>query len=388
MKFLLSVLFILAAIVSGLVYITRPQHQHGFGASVVDTLSNEDDASGFARVDRAREFVFPDDAGPHPQFQTEWWYYTGNLTDESGRHFGFQLTFFRRALSPDGNKRLSKWATNQVYFAHFAVSDVKNRAFYPSERWSRGVIGLAGAEGNPYRVWVEGWSATAEGKSVRLRAKNDSAEIDLILTPKKPTILHGDNGLSKKSAEPGNASYYYSETRLHTKGTITVKGDTFVVAGFSWLDREWSTSALSKEQAGWDWFSLQLSDNREVMLYQIRLKNGGIDPYSSGSLIESDGTVRHLGVDDFSIKVLDTWKSPNSGAIYPSKWRIKIPRYNIDLTVTPHQSNQELSLTFTYWEGAVKVEGEDIFGNGYVELTGYANPNQADSVSNRKEKIK
>jgi predicted secreted hydrolase len=388
MKLIISILLLMATITTGLVYLTRTQQQREFGASVVDTLSNEDNASGFARADRVREFVFPDDAGPHPQFQTEWWYYTGNLTDESGRHFGFQLTFFRRALSPDGNKRLSKWATNQVYFAHFAVSDVKNRAFYPSERWSRGAMGLAGAEGNPYRVWVEGWSATAEGKSVRLRAKNDSAEIDLILTPKKPIVLHGDNGLSKKSAEPGNASYYFSETRLHTRGTITVKGETFEVAGFSWLDREWSTSALSQEQAGWDWFSLQLSDNREVMLYQIRLKNGGIDPYSSGSLIESEGVVYHLDVDDFKIEVLDTWKSPNSSTIYPSKWRIKIPRHNIDLTVTPHQPNQELSLTFTYWEGAVKVEGEDISGNGYVELTGYANPKQADSVSNNKEKIK
>jgi predicted secreted hydrolase len=249
-------------------------------------------------------------------------------------------------------------------------------------------MGLAGAEGNPYRVWVEGWSATAKGKSVRLRAKNDSAEIDLILTPKKPTVLHGDNGLSKKSAEPGNASYYYSESRIHTRGTVTVRGETFEVAGSSWLDREWSTSALSQEQTGWDWFSLQLSGNREVMLYQIRLKNGGIDPYSSGSLIESDGAVHHLDVDDFSIKVLDTWKSSKSGAIYPSKWRIKIPRDNIDLTVTPHQPNQELLLTFTYWEGAVRVEGEDISGNGYVELTGYANPNQTDPVSNKKGKVK
>ncbi len=381
MRLIISILLLMAIITAGLIYLTLPPQQREFRASVVDTLSIEDNDSGFARADRVREFVFPDDAGPHPQFQTEWWYYTGNLTDERGRHFGFQLTFFRRALSPDGNKRLSKWATNQVYFAHFAVSDVKNRAFYPSERWSRGAMGLAGAEGNPYRVWVEGWSATAEGKSVRLRAKNDSAEIDLILTPKKPTVLHGDNGLSKKSAEPGNASYYYSETRLHTKGTITVKGETFEVAGFSWLDREWSTSALSKEQAGWDWFSLQLSDNRDVMLYQIRLKKGGIDPYSSGSLIEGDGAVHHLDVDDFGIKVLDTWKSPTSGAIYPSKWRIKIPRHNIDLTVTPHQPNQELSLTFTYWEGAVKIEGENISGNGYVELTGYANPKQIYPVS-------
>jgi predicted secreted hydrolase len=372
MKPILLILFAILILGSSLLYIERPNPQREFAASVVDALSSRADTREFARATKVRKFRFPDDAGPHTEFQTEWWYYTGNLNDEYGRPFGFQLTFFRRALTPNKKNRKSLWATNQVYFAHFTVSDIKDRAFFPSERWSRGAIGLAGADAHPFRVWLEDWSAVAEGKEVRLRAKNNSAAIDLKLTPTKPVVLHGNQGLSQKSAEPGNASYYYSQTRLDTSGTITIKGRGFRIQGFSWLDREWSTSSLIEEQSGWDWFSLQLSDNREIMLYQIRLRKGGIDPYSSGSLIESDGTVHTLTVEDFKIEVLDRWKSSITGTTYPSRWRINIPRYRITLTVVPHQPNQELPLTFVYWEGAVEVKGNNVSGNGYVELTGYA----------------
>jgi len=371
MNIRLLIMLIVVTLVTTLIYLARPQSQPEFGASIVDALSGGG-SDGFARATKVRKLTFPDDAGPHPEFQTEWWYYTGNLTDENGRHFGFQLTFFRRALSPTEERRTSNWATNQVYFAHFAISDIKNRVFYPSERWSRGAAGLAGAMAHPFRVWIEDWSATAEGESFHLQAKNDQVAIDLLLTPTKPIVLHGELGLSRKSAEPGNASYYYSQTRLDTRGGITINGTRFEVRGLSWLDREWGTSALSKDQAGWDWFSIQLSDKREIMLYQIRLKDGGIDPYSSGSLIEPDGTVRPLSVNDFKIEVLGTWKSPRTGAVYPSGWRISIPAYKITLTVVPYQPNQELPLTFVYWEGAVKIEGQNTSGNGYVELTGYA----------------
>ena len=371
MKLILLILSAIVILGSSLFYIGRPHPHREFGASVIDALSGNGVTGGFARATKSRRFNFPYDAGPHYEFQTEWWYYTGNLNDDNGRPFGFQLTFFRRALTPDKKSRKSAWAANQIYFAHFAVSDIRNRAFFPSERWSRGAIGLAGADARPFRVWVEEWSAAAEGQSVRLQAKNDSAAMDLRLAPTKPVVLHGNRGLSQKSAEPGNASYYYSQTRLHTSGTITIKDRSFRVQGFSWLDREWSTSSLSEEQSGWDWFSLQLSDNREIMLYQIRLKKGGIDPYSSGSLIERDGSVHNLAVDDFKIEVLDRWKSSITDIIYPSRWRITIPRYGIALTVVPHQTNQELPLTFVYWEGSVEVKGDNVSGNGYVELTGY-----------------
>ncbi|HSE83527.1 MAG TPA: lipocalin-like domain-containing protein [Thermodesulfobacteriota bacterium] len=371
------VLVIATLAICALVYLNSPSPQKETGASVVEPLSESSDINGFARATQVRRFTFPQDAGPHPEFQNEWWYYTGNLNTETGRHFGFQLTFFRRALIPNIGERKSNWATNQVYFSHFAVSDIQNRKFYPNARWSRGAMGLAGAEADPFRVWLEDWSASSQGKSVHLKAGNGSVSINLYLTPAKPITLHGKKGLSQKSAEWGNASYYYSQTRLNTKGSITIKGERFKVQGLSWLDREWSTSALSKDQTGWDWFSLQLSDGREIMLYQLRLKNGGIDPYSSGSVIERNGTVRHIGVDDFRVEVLDTWKSPETGIIYPSRWRIVIPAYNIVLVVIPHQHNQELPLDFTYWEGAVRIEGDGISGNGYVELTGYKQSEKA-----------
>jgi predicted secreted hydrolase len=371
MKPILAILCAIVVLGSSLFYLGRPQPQRKFGASVLGALSSNEDTRGFARATKPRRFSFPDDFGSHTDFQTEWWYYTGNLNNDSGRPFGFQLTFFRRALTPNKRSRGSSWAANQVYFAHFALSDIKNREFFPSERWSRGGMGLAGADADPFRVWVEKWSAAAEGQTVRLLAKNDSAAIDLRLVPTKPVVPHGNRGLSQKSAGPGNASYYYSQTRIYTSGTVNIKDKSFRVQGFSWLDREWSTSALGEEQSGWDWFALQLNDNREIMLYQIRLKKGGIDPYSSGSLIERDGTVRNLAADDFKIEVLNRWTSSITGIIYPSRWRITIPRYGIELTVVPQQPNQELPLAFVYWEGSVEVKGEKVSGNGYVELTGY-----------------
>lgn len=338
--------------------------------NVAQSLS-ESDITGFARADTPRDFRFPDDFGPHRQFQTEWWYYTGNLSTKDGREFGYQLTFFRRALSPDGIRRESNWATNQIYFAHFALTDIKNGKFYSAERWSRGALGLAGAKTNPFQVWIDNWSIEREGKSFKLKAQDGSISINLLLRPLKPEVLQGDEGLSQKSRDPGNASYYFSQTRIESSGSISIGEEKFNVNGLSWLDREWSTSALGQDQEGWDWFSIQLDDGREIMLYQLRLKDGGIDPFSSGSLIGVDGDVAPLKLEDFKIEVLDTWKSPDTDTIYPSKWQITIPKYDINLTVVPLVNNQELLLSFVYWEGAVKVTGEYVSGKGYVELTGY-----------------
>jgi len=338
--------------------------------NIAQSLS-ESDTAGFKRVQYPREFKFPKDFGPHPEFQTEWWYYTGNLADSSGRDFGYQLTFFRRALSPVEIKRESSWAANQIYFAHFALTDIENGKFYSSERWSRGAMELAGAQGKPFRVWIDDWSIEGEGKKFKLKAADGSISINLLLKPAKPVVLQGDKGLSQKSGEPGNASYYFSQTRIDTSGSILIDGSEFKVRGLSWLDREWSTSALAENQEGWDWFSIQLNDGREIMLYQLRLKDGGVDNYSSGSFIEKDGAVRQLKADDFNIKVLDTWRSKASGTLYPSKWEISIPGHDIELTVVPLLQDQELLVSFVYWEGAVKILGDGISGKGYVELTGY-----------------
>ncbi len=332
--------------------------------------------SGTERFERAlekRDFVFPADFSPHNEFQTEWWYYTGNLVDRSGRRFGYQLTFFRRALSPSGPDRESKWAAVQIYFAHFALSDIGGEEFHAYERWSRDSIGLAGADAEPFRVWVGNWSVERDGDAFILRADDESAAIDLRLTPLKPVVLHGDNGLSQKSKEPGNASYYFSQTRLETAGTVSLKGNEFSVRGLSWLDREWSTSALGQEQEGWDWFSLQLEDGIELILYQLRLKGGGVDKYSSGTLVGKNGAVVHLNAEDFTVDVLDYWESPHTGIIYPSRWHVSVPDLGISMSVVPYQADQELLLSFVYWEGAVRVSGDNVSGSGYVELTGYQN---------------
>jgi len=332
----------------------------------------------FARAIKPRQFVFPQDHGPHPQFKTEWWYYTGNLVSKSERRFGYQLTFFRSALTPEDQKRDSSWSTNQIYMAHFALTDEEGDRFYYFERFSRDSLGLAGAKIDPFRVWLENWSVEGEnGKPMpmRLSASEDDVAIDLRLKSAKPIILQGENGLSQKSAKPGNASYYYSMTRLSTSGSIRVSGENFQVVGTSWLDREWSTSALGEEQVGWDWFSLQFDDGRELMYYQLRLKDGTADPLSSGVLVDVGGVTQRLKAGDIEIKVVDHWQSSKSGAKYPAKWRLDIVKEGISMEISPILADQELNTTVRYWEGAVSVQGKQraskLAGFGYVELTGY-----------------
>ncbi len=338
--------------------------------SAIGAMSQGIQQEGFANAETLREFHFPADRGPHLDYQTEWWYYTGNLKGEK-RRFGFQLTIFRRALQPKKQERSSAWGTNEIYFAHFSLSDIQNQVFYHSERFSRKGNGLAGAQSSPFRVWIDDWSIEGPENKVTLKAQGENYAIDLQVSPLKPIVFQGNKGLSQKSAEKGNASYYYAQTRLKTTGTVEINSKPIKVEGLSWLDREWSTSALGKKQSGWDWFALQLENGCEIMLYQLRLSGGGIDPYSSGSFINAKGEKKHLKVDDFEISVLDTWTSLETGITYPSGWEIKIREPNIALEVTPLQKKQEWPDTFRYWEGAVKVEGEKNKGYGYVELTGY-----------------
>ena len=340
------------------------------------------DLAGFARADRPRAFRFPDDHGPHPAYRTEWWYYTGNLKSTEGRHFGFQLTFFRTALSAptDQAGRASAWGTQDVYMAHFALSDVAAQRFHAFQRLSRAALGLAGASAVPFRVWLEDWSVigeTAVGQpvSMQLSAEEQDVALNLRLVSDKPIVLHGRNGLSQKGAATGQASYYYSLTRLRSTGVIRLGDEAFQVEGLSWMDREWSTSVLSDDLRGWDWFALQLTDGQELMVYQVRRQAGDIHPLSSGTLIAADGTPRTLTSADFQIEVLQTWQSPADGTAYPAKWRLRIPGEAIDLTIRPYMADQEMHTLIRYWEGAVRasgtVQGKSLEGDGYVELTGY-----------------
>lgn len=339
------------------------------------------EATGFSQADGPREFSFPADYGPHPDFQTEWWYYTGNLTSASGRRFGYQLTFFRRALIPPPERveRASEWAADQVYMAHFALTDVEEKRHRAFERFSRAAVGLAGAEVPPYRVWVEDWEVAQVADDpgvVRMQASVEGLAIDLRLVDRKGPILQGIEGYSQKGPGSGSASYYYSQPRLETSGTVRIDGDRYVVSGWSWMDHEFSTSALSSEQVGWDWFALRLDDGTDLMVFQIRRDDGTVDPFSSGSLINPDGTTRHLIRDAFEVEVGDTWRSPRSGARYPIRWAVRVPDADLELQVEPHVKDQELDLSYTYWEGAVSFtgehEGKAVAGDGYVEMTGYA----------------
>ncbi len=331
----------------------------------------------YARAYEPRRFVFPADHGPHPDYRNEWWYVTGNLDSDDGRRFGFELTIFRFALDPVAPGSGSSWATNQVYIAHFAVTDADGRRFYAAERYSRGAAGLAGAEADPFRVWIDDWqiaSADTDGRW-RLAARDAEFAVDLELEPLKAPVLNGDDGLSQKSVEAGNASYYYSMTRLATRGSLRVADTTFDVTGLSWLDREWSSSALGRDQQGWDWFALQLDDGSELMFYQLRRDDGSRDVHSGGTWTAADGQARKLAADDVDIEVLGSWQSPDGGA-YPSGWRLGVTELGLTLEVEPVLADQELLTLVRYWEGAVDVRGtrddRTLAGRGYVELTGYA----------------
>jgi predicted secreted hydrolase len=377
----LLTLFVGLGIVA-LVMVTEGPHWYPAGPvrarlSVAEALSSVP-AAGFARALAPRPFAFPHDHGPHPDFRTEWWYWTGNLLAPSGRHFGFQLTFFRAALAPATPPRQSAWATNQVYLAHFALTDTRSERFRSWSRTSRAALDLAGATGEPFRVWVGDWEARSEGPSVfpmRLRVGDEDVSVDLWLGGGKPLVLQGEQGLSRKGPEPGNASYYYSFTRMPARGVVRVRGERLDVEGLAWMDREWSTSALGGDLAGWDWFAIQLEDGRDLMFYQLRRRDGRPAEWSAGVMVDAKGQTRALASTDVRVETRGTWRSPRSGVAYPVGWRLTDLRDGLTLELEPRLPDQELDVSPRYWEGAVKVRGlagsRTVLGSGYVELVGY-----------------
>ena len=332
------------------------------------------DTTGFARAFEPRDFVFPADHGPHPDFRTEWWYFTGHLDEvvdgpepgpepgsepgagvgqaagaapgaaaKSGRRFGFQYTIFRSALLPEPVESPNPWATRQMYMGHFTVTDVERGRFSEFERFTRGGAGLAGARAGgeqPFAVWLDDWRISGPEDPSRswpmtVQAADSGVALSIRVEPVKDLVLQGDRGLSQKGPEPGNASYYYSYTRLQAEGHVVIEGDTIAVRGESWLDREWSTSALSEGQVGWDWFSLQLSDGTELMVYDLRQADGTPSAESEGVWVGTDGAVTRLAGADYTLTPTDVWSSPLDGAQYPSGWRIEVPQLELDLAVEP-----------------------------------------------------
>ncbi|MBV8602904.1 MAG: carotenoid 1,2-hydratase, partial [Candidatus Eremiobacteraeota bacterium] len=315
---------------------------------------------------------------------SEWWYYTGHLHTADGRRFGYELTFFRYGLRP-GEMRLaadeSRWHGSQIYPAHFAITDERAGAFVHYERLAREALGMGYASAQTLAVGSNGWSLRGEGGTMRLHAAVGGDGLDLVLRPQKRPAIHGHGGVSRKAACRSCASHYYSLTRLQTSGALVRGGVRYAAGGVSWMDHEFGSDELQADQAGWDWFSLQLSDGRDVMLYRLRRIDGTQTPESSGSVVERDGSVRYLPRAAFAIDAAGTWRSPHTGARYPSGWRVRIAGEGIDLTVTPALRDQELAdaqLGVAYWEGACDVAGTDrgrsVRGLAYVELTGYAEP--------------
>jgi predicted secreted hydrolase len=327
-----------------------------------------------------RKLTFPADHYSHPDFKTEWWYYTGHLETDGGKRYGYQVTFFRFGVRDRQKDVKGPPLFTELYMTHFALSDIGAKKFTFRERINRGFDDKAGAATDRYLVWNEDWKVEGDERSHSIQVSERGTRLRLTLKSLKPPVLHGENGLSRKGEGEGRASYYYSLTRMQTAGELTIDGKIEKVRGLSWMDHEFGSNQLREDQVGWDWFSIQLDNKTELMLYLMRRKEGSADPYSSGTLVRADGTTRHLKVNNYRVEVLDGWKSPKSGANYPIKWKVEIPSESIVLEIDPVFPAQELitnrSTRVTYWEGAVRIKGrvrdKAVTGSGYVEMTGYA----------------
>lgn len=339
----------------------------------IAALSAHRDDAGFARALESRDFVFPRDHASHDNFRSEWWYFTGHLHDAKARPWGFQLTLFRFELSAEQTASVSKWRTPQVLLGHFALTDIAGQQFHTFERLSRALPAIAGTRITPPAVWLDDWRIEQQGEhGWFLRAGQDGVEIELDLVPSSAVVLQGEAGLSRKSGATGNASYYYSLPRLAARGHVRLADGTHPVEGLAWLDREWSTSALSREQAGWDWFAVQLDDGGSLMFYRLRHHKPGHDTFSAGTYVDSRGGQHALRATDVAIEVLGEWHSAKTGRDYPQGWRLRVPSAALDLTLLPRLADQEWRARFHYWEGAVSVtQAGQPAGLGYVELTGY-----------------
>jgi predicted secreted hydrolase len=352
-----------------------------FGASVVLLAWTAAGADSYRLAEPGYHFQFPRDHFNHPDFQTEWWYYTGNLHNSDGRRFGFELTFFRQGVSRDA-EAADIWNVRDVWMAHLALSDIGGGRFFHDERLNRSGAGNAGADLESAHVWNGNWSARWRLDSQQLEAVDDRFSFELSLKSAKPPVIHGINGISQKAEGPGHASHYISFTRLITSGVITVEGKQYRVEGLSWMDHEFFTHQLESNQTGWDWFSLQFDDGSELMLFRLRRKDGSVDPYSAGTYVDPQGRATHLAAADFSVIPGKMWTSPETAARYPIEWTIRIPSFGIEGALTTRLPEQEMTgksrTAQAYWEGAVEMngsrKGKSLKAVGYLEMTGYAGP--------------
>jgi predicted secreted hydrolase len=349
-------------------------------------------ADGFALPQPGRKFVFPRDHGSHPEFAIEWWYITGHLED-APHHFGFQATFFRRSAEKPGAAphahSTGNFGHDQVYLAHMALVDLQSGQFRHQERINRA-----------------GWDASAATDTLDVRNGNWSlrlmdpepgadpdvevfdlrgtigAEIafQLSLTPLKPLVFFGADNVSRKAAEPSAASHYLTFTRMAVTGALKLPEKDLKVTGEAWMDHEFSSSQLGEGQVGWDWASIQLQDGNEIMAYRMRRTDGGTDPFSTLAWIDPSGAVRQQGPENFTWTSLSRWRSPVTGANYPTKVRVTTrnpwtaePAVFILEPLVAHQEFIGNISGIAYWEGACRVTDENgrEIGRAYMELTGY-----------------
>ncbi len=346
-------------------------------ALLVALLSLSGQATDYKQALPGYHYQFPRDHFNHPEYQTEWWYYTGNLKTEDGHRFGFELTFFRQGVARDAKQ--GTWHMHDLYMAHFALSDISGHRFYHDERINRAGPGIAGIDENTGTIWNGNWQARFTEKQQSLRGIDEKFGIQLNLTPAKPPVIHGRDGISQKAAGAGHASHYISFTRLITSGAVEVNGTKYAVQGASWMDHEFFSESMDTNEAGWDWVSLQFNDNTELMLYRMRHKDGSVDPYSSGSYVDAQGKSTFLSAGDFSMTPKgESWTSPQTRGVYPLRWRVAIPALGLEMDVATPLANQEMagSIGPSYWEGAIDANGtrggKQLRGVGYLEMTGYA----------------
>ncbi len=323
------------------------------------------------------KYEFPRDHFDHPEYGTEWWYYTGNLRAKDGHRFGFELTFFRQGISRAVSA--SPWFIHDVYMAHLALSDVSGGRYYAEERINRAGPGIAAADAASGTIWNGNWQTRVGERAHNLRGVGENFSFELEVRPQKQPVIHGQNGVSQKAEGKGHASHYISFTRMTTTGTVGLNGTAYRVEGDAWMDHEFFSESMDGDEVGWDWFSVQLEDNSELMLYSLRHKDGSVDPYSSGTYVDGQGRAMHLELRDFNLtRSGEMWKSQQTGGTYPIAWRISVPVLKLELDVSTALKGQEFVSRFgpSYWEGAIDVTGrhqdQAVRGAGYLEMTGYS----------------
>jgi predicted secreted hydrolase len=320
-------------------------------------------------------FQFPRDHFNHPEFRTEWWYYTGNVRASDGGRFGFELVFFRQGQRRGPSDNASAWRVDDLYLAHLALTDIDHQQFRYYKRLNRAGPGIAGVSFEQGLIWNGNWRSKWDVSTGRqtLTAVAADVRFDLQLSPRTPPVIHGEKGVSQKAEGPGKASYYVSFPLLTVSGVLNGAR----VTGTAWMDHEWFTHQLEPFQAGWDWFSVQLENNTELMLFQLRHLDGAIDAFSSATYVDAAGRATHLKAGDFKLQPVEFWTSPATHARYPIRWHITIPSLKVELDCKASLADQELAKedagSPAYWEGAVTYTGSTS-GVGYLEMTGYSKP--------------